>query len=171
MNKFTKNKHLKITVCYGSQNGYAESLAIDIYKSLQFIDKKINSMNELDLKSLNSYDFVIFVVSTSNQGSFPKNSQLFYNKLLNNSDDLYFKYFIIGIGDTSYSNFCLPAKKIDIILSKTNSKKALDNIYLDDAIDHEDEYLLYKNNIIQVLKDEESNIKKWFTKSMNNNIT
>ncbi len=171
MNNFTKNKHLRIMICYGSQNGYAESLAFDIYKSLSFIDRKILPMNEVIIDDMNSYDFVIFVISTNKLGSFPDNSNLFYNKLNYTNYNLSFKYFIIGIGDSSYDNFCEPAKKIDTYLSKTKSKKCLDNMYLDDAIDHEEEYLFHKNSLLAILKEEESNIKKWFTNSMNKNIT
>ena len=170
MNNFIKNKHLKIAVFYGSEKGYAESLAKDIYNSIKCFDKQINSLNNINLSDLNSYDFIIFVVSTNIEGSFPKNSQLFYNKLLINYYDLDFKYLIIGIGDTSYLNFCLPAKKIDNILHKTNCKKILHNLYLDDSLDHELNFLIYKNKIIKILKNEEVKIKEWFTKSMNNNF-
>lgn len=170
MNNYTKNKHLRVLICYGSQNGYAESLASDINKSIPLIDKVFMPLNNVNINEMNSYDFIIFVVSTNKHGDFPDNAQLFYNNFNNTNSKFLFKYFLIGIGDTSYNDFCLPAKKIEIILSKTNTKKALDNIYLDDSIDHNQEYLSYKNSIVQILKDEASNIKKWFTKSMNTNL-
>ena len=171
MNNFTKNKHIRIMICYGSQNGYAESLALDIYKSLSFIDTKILPMDKVIIEDMNSYDFVIFVISTNKMGSFPDNSKLFYNNLSSKNYNLYFKYSIIGVGDSSYDNFCLPAKKIENYLFKTKSAKCIDNIYLDDSFDHEEEYLNYKSSLLSILKEEESNIKKWFTNSMNTNIT
>lgn len=171
MNKFTKNKHLKVLLCYGSQNGYAHSLAQDIYNSLSVIDKSILSMNEVNTEELHLNDYVIFVLSTSTEGSFPKNSDHFYYNLKNKNNNLNFKYFIVGIGDSSYTNFCMPAKKLNSFLSDESCIKALESIYLDDGIDHEEEYIGYKNSIIQIIKDEESDIKKWFTDSMNTNLT
>ena len=171
MNNFTKNKHLKVLVCYGSENGYAESLAQDIYKSLPFIETKISSMNEVIIEQMNSYDFIIFILSTNKLGTFPINANLFYNNIKLKEHKFNFKYSIIGIGDSSYENFCLPAKKVEIYLSKTGSNNLLKNIYLDDSIDHNYEYNKYKSDLIDILKKEDLKIKKWFTESMNNKIT
>ena len=171
MNNFIKNKHLKVMVCYGSQNGYAESLAKDIYNLLPFINTKISSLNDVNIHEMNSYDVIIFILSTNKLGTFPDNSKSFVTKVILKEHYFNFKYFVIGIGDSSYDEFCLPAKKLDKYLSKTNSIKLFKNIYLDDSIDHDDEYINYRNNIINILKEEELKIKKWFTESMNNNIT
>ena len=44
-------------------------------------------------------------------------------------------------------------------------------IYLDDAIDHNEDYLLNNSSLLVILKEEGLNIKKWFTNSMNSNLT
>lgn len=165
---FEKNKHMKLLICYGSEKGYAHSISEKLYKNISFLNKEIKEANSFeDVSKLNNYDIVIFIFSTCLLGRFPKNSQRFWNKLKRFENDLNFKYCVLGIGDISYNEYCIPAIKVSNKLSLfKRCIKIYDLTLLDDSIDHENILQNWISNIISISKSLENDIKLWFSNSM-----
>lgn len=169
---FEKNKHMKLLICYGSENGYAKSISEKLYETLSFLNKEIKEANSFeDVSKLNNYDIVIFIFSTCLLGRFPKNSQKFWNKLMGYENNLNFKYCVLGIGDISYNDFCTPAKKVNNKLSLYPNCTQIYNLtLLDDSIDHEKILKQWINNILYITKNLETDVKIWFSNKMNTNL-
>lgn len=171
IHNFEINKHQKLLICYGSEKGYAKSISESLYNNITLLSKDIKEANDLeDISLLNTYDIVIFVFSTCLHGTFPKNSNIFWNNLKKYKGSLNFKYCILGIGDISYSDYCLPAINLSTKLSMYNNCSTIHNLtLLDDSINHDLELTEWINNIHFRVKLEEKEIKKWFSNSMTTN--
>ena len=166
---FEKNKHMKILICYGSENGYAQSISEKLFKNLSFLNKDIKEANDInDISTLNNYDIIIFLFSTCLFGKFPRNSQKFWSKLKSFENDLNFNYCVLGLGDISYNEYCTPAIKVSNKLSLFKSCKKIHDLTLfDDSINHEISLQDWIKDIVLIIKNLETNIKIWFSNSMN----
>ncbi|KAF7877246.1 hypothetical protein EAF04_000930 [Stromatinia cepivora] len=105
-------------ILYGSETGNSQDVAEElgrIIERLHFITR-VCEMDEVDIKELLKYTFVIFTISTTGQGEFPKNSKKFWNSLLrkrlppNCLSHVNFTTF--GLGDSSYAKFNFAARKL-----------------------------------------------------------
>ena len=64
----------------------------------------------------------LICTSTHGAGEFPDNIQSFVNNLTDSREDLTsLRFFIIGLGDTSYDTFCLAAKNMNKLLKSKGS--------------------------------------------------
>lgn len=170
MHDFEKNKHLKVKVCYGSENGYAESIAKLLFNKISTIDKSISKINDLKIEEYQSHDIFIFILSTGKNGNFPKNSNEIIYKIrkIDNFENI--NYILLGIGDSSYNNYCTPSKALDKMLIKNKCNKIIDTVFLDDAYDHNEDLKLWIEKTYLAVKEFELNLKKKFTISMNTNL-
>jgi sulfite reductase alpha subunit-like flavoprotein len=63
------------------------------------------------------------------------------------------KYFILGLGDSNYENFCGFAKKIDKRLLNLNASKIYNTFYIDNVTNETDkQFDAWISKIIGVLK-------------------
>lgn len=168
---FEINKHQKLLICYGSERGYAKSISETLYNKLSLLCKDIKEANNLeDISLLNTYDIIIFVFSTCLNGKFPKNSQKFWSNIKKYKGEFNFKYCILGIGDISYVDYCLPAINLSSKLSMYNNCSTIHNLtLLDDSIDHDYQLIEWIKNVSFEIKYQEKQIKKWFSNSMTTN--
>lgn len=109
----------KLNILYGSQTGTAQDVAEYIWresKKYHFVGTVL-PMDEYDVKSLIQEQFVIFVCSTTGQGNEPDNMKEFWKFILRKSlpkDSLCgLSYAVLGLGDSSYSQFNFVAKRLN----------------------------------------------------------
>ena len=88
----------------------------------------------------------LICTSTHGAGDFPDNIQAFVNNLSQSTENLSsLRFFIIGLGDSSYDTFCLAAKKMNKLLKSKGSIEILPLKTFDmlDEIDPEKEANLW----------------------------
>ncbi|CAD6446106.1 2567a8ef-67dd-4f7b-a6cc-829dab80fcd4 [Sclerotinia trifoliorum] len=105
-------------VLYGTETGNSQDVAEElgrVTERLHFMTR-VCEMDEVDIKELLKYQFVIFTISTTGQGEFPKNSRKFWNSLLRKRlppDCLsHVNFATFGLGDSSYAKFNFAARKL-----------------------------------------------------------
>lgn len=109
----------KLTILYGSQTGCAQDLAEHVWRESKkyHYNGCVLSMDAYDVTSLISEHLVVFVCSTTGQGNEPDNMKSFWKFLLRKSlplDSLFtLNYAVLGMGDSSYSQFNFVAKRLN----------------------------------------------------------
>ncbi|TGO29521.1 hypothetical protein BPAE_0014g00720 [Botrytis paeoniae] len=105
-------------ILYGTETGNSQDVAEElgrITERLHFMTR-VCEMDEVDVRELSKYTFVIFTLSTTGQGEFPKNARKFWNSLLrkrlppNCLSHVNFTTF--GLGDSSYAKFNFASRKL-----------------------------------------------------------
>ncbi|APA08804.1 hypothetical protein SS1G_02596 [Sclerotinia sclerotiorum 1980 UF-70] len=105
-------------ILYGTETGNSQDVAEELGRVIERLHfmTRVCEMDEVDIKELLKYQFVIFTISTTGQGEFPKNSRKFWNSLLrkrlppNCLSHVNFTTF--GLGDSSYAKFNFAARKL-----------------------------------------------------------
>ena len=132
-------------VLYASQNGNAETVAKNVYDTLDITNKDLVKLNDsIDLFKNKDFDRDFFiVVSTTGDGEVPLNGELWWkyikNRSLEKSSCIDCKYHILALGDSNYTSFCGAAKKINRRLQELGAKLMTKIIYIDDATDDYEE--------------------------------
>ncbi|QSZ32284.1 hypothetical protein DSL72_001858 [Monilinia vaccinii-corymbosi] len=105
-------------ILYGSETGNSYDVAEElgrVMERLHFMTRVIE-MDLVDIRELSKYTLVLFTISTTGQGEFPKNSRKFWNSLLRKRlppDCLsHVNFTTFGLGDSSYAKFNFAARKL-----------------------------------------------------------
>ncbi|KAF0986167.1 hypothetical protein HZS_2755 [Henneguya salminicola] len=102
-------QNTQILILYGSETGNSEDYAYQIYRSIkpQFENcdlHEADSFNNINI--FPEIQILIFVVSTSGQGSEPKNFKMFWKNLLQSRISTTWlsksKFAVLGLGDSNY---------------------------------------------------------------------
>ncbi|KAJ1976554.1 NAPDH-dependent diflavin reductase [Dimargaris xerosporica] len=110
--------HEPILILYGSQTGCAEDVALRIGREAKrrHFRPEIMAMDALDRTRLPHIPIVIFVCSTTGQGEEPDNMKAFWRFLLRKAIPANalsrMKYTVFGLGDSSYTKYNFPARKL-----------------------------------------------------------
>lgn len=168
---FFSNKYLKVLVAYGSQTGCAEAIAQILHKKLStfIVGAELSIMNDIkDIKNLETYDYIVFLVSTTGDGDFPDNANKFWRKMrrYKEKDLKKVNYCILGLGDTNYNNFCFSSKSLNRRLKKNLAKEYLPIEFADDAVGLEDVVEPWLIKVEDFLRNKQKDIQNWFIKSM-----
>ncbi|KAJ3450840.1 nadph--cytochrome p450 reductase [Anaeramoeba flamelloides] len=133
------NSHGKhsILILWGSQTGIAREIANVVFEKCKTLKLKprIKSLQNLEIESLLGEESIIFVISTYWEGSFPTNAVPFwkqFKKCKLNLTNL--KYSVIGVGNSSYSNFNKAAILLDNRIEKLGANRHFP-IALTDSLD------------------------------------
>eukprot|EP01041_Mallomonas_annulata_P001792 gene1792-3480_t len=122
---------MQYQVLYGTETGTAEEVAFKIFKTLKKSNAnvKVESMDEYDIRCLPSERVVIFVVSTTGDGTAPTNMQSFWKFLLRKSlgmDSLSaMKFVVFGLGDSSYEKFNATARRLTTRLKQLGAQELI----------------------------------------------
>ncbi|RUS21655.1 NADPH-dependent diflavin oxidoreductase 1-like protein [Endogone sp. FLAS-F59071] len=117
-----------LTILYGSQTGCAQDVAERIGREARrrHFRAKVIAMNDYDKARLIHEKLAVFVCSTTGQGDEPDNMKKFWKFLLrkNLPPDLLSQmdYAVFGLGDSSYTKFNYPAKKLHKRLSQFGAR-------------------------------------------------
>lgn len=108
-----------LTVLYGSQTGCAHDLAEHIWRESKkyHYRGRVLSMDAYDVTSLISEHTIVFVCATTGNGDEPDNMKSFWKFLLRKSlpsnSLCAVNYAVLGMGDSSYSQFNFVAKRLN----------------------------------------------------------
>ncbi|MFI3291648.1 MAG: flavodoxin domain-containing protein [Opitutales bacterium] len=144
---------MNIKVIYGSETGNAETLANntnDALKSAGF-NAEVCDMDNTSVEALAASDVVVAITSTWGDGEAPSNAIELHSQLENTSADLSsVKFAVMGIGMSSFDQFCKAAIDFDAFLEKAKATRILDIELCDD--DYDDKYPTWIENLISALK-------------------
>ncbi|KAA8570014.1 hypothetical protein EYC84_002352 [Monilinia fructicola] len=100
-------------ILYGSETGNSQDVAEElgrVMERLHFMTRVIE-MDLADIRELSKYTLVIFTISTTGQGEFPKNARNHVN------------FTTFGLGDSSYAKFNFAARKLHKRLEQLGGKE------------------------------------------------
>lgn len=131
----------RLTILYGSQTGCAQDLAEHIWRESKkyHYSGRVLPMDTYDVTSLINEQLVVFVCSTTGQGNEPDNMKSFWKFLLRKSlpsDSLCaLNYAVLGMGDSSYSQFNFVAKRLNKRLQQLGASQIVPMGLCDDQHD------------------------------------
>ncbi|WP_419868833.1 diflavin oxidoreductase [Chryseobacterium sp. CT-SW4] len=108
-------KPKKITLAYGTETGNAKRLATQLatIAKKQHIQVKLTGIDQYRLNDLPKEEYFFLVISTQGDGEPPILAKKFYDYILENTIDLSKVNFgILGLGDSSYPEFCKTAEDV-----------------------------------------------------------
>lgn len=116
-----------VTVLFGSQTGTAETLSKKAAKQLKAAncDPKILDMGDVTPEDLKTVEHLLIITSTYGEGEPPDNAQSFHTALMADSAPKLegLKYSVLGLGDSSYVDFCQCSKEFDARLEALGAKR------------------------------------------------
>ena len=143
-----------LSVLYGTQTGNAEMIAQDVCEaasSLGFAPKNIE-LDSISIESLQEINHALFIVSTYGVGEMPDNAQLFWEALSASTaprlENL--NYGVLGLGDTSYDDFCEAGKLLDMRLEQLGASRISERVDCD--VEYEDPANAWITNVLESLK-------------------
>ncbi|KAH8667349.1 NADPH-dependent FMN/FAD containing oxidoreductase [Tricladium varicosporioides] len=105
-------------VLYGSETGNSQDVAEELgrmVERLHFVTR-VSEMDLVEINLLLKYPVVIFAISTTGQGEFPKNARKFWKSLLRKRLPpgclRHVRFTTLGLGDTSYPKYNWAARKL-----------------------------------------------------------
>ena len=93
---FLKEKKITILIAYGSETGHSKSVAEVLFKKLDKFNIFIKPLNNLDINDFTKYDYYVFLLSTTGDGDFPQNSEIFWKKFKKYKELISINYSLIG---------------------------------------------------------------------------
>ena len=125
----------QLTILYGSQTGNARGIAEDLSAQAQQngLNSRIVSMADYAPRKLSTERLTLFVVSTHGEGEPPESAfelhRFLTNKRAPRLEQL--QYAVLGLGDSSYTNFCQTAKDFDKRLDQLGARRLFERVDCD----------------------------------------
>lgn len=119
-------KPRKITLAFGTETGNAKRLATQLATSAkkQGIQVKLTGVDQYRITDLPKEEYFFLVISTQGDGEPPILAKKFYDYILNNTLDLSKVNFgILGLGDSSYPEFCKTAEDLQARFTELGGKE------------------------------------------------
>ncbi|HBO39044.1 MAG TPA: sulfite reductase subunit alpha, partial [Pasteurellaceae bacterium] len=130
INTLNQSERLIVTVLSASQTGNAKSVADQLAERLKAegVEVKRASLKDYKAKNIANEKLVLLVASTQGEGEPPEEGVVLY-KLLHGRkapklDNL--EFAVLGLGDSSYPNFCQAGKDFDQRLAELGGKRLLE---------------------------------------------
>jgi sulfite reductase (NADPH) flavoprotein alpha-component len=111
-----ETKPVKITIVFGTETGNAKSLAgkLSAIAKQKGIIAKTTSLDQYRAENLSKEEFLFIVISTQGDGEPPLAAKKFYDYIHAAEIRLnQLNYAVIGLGDSSYPQFCQTGKDVD----------------------------------------------------------
>lgn len=126
----TQAEPLKVTVLSGSQTGNAKSVADQLAERLKAegIDVVRTQLKDYKAKNIADEKLVLLVTSTQGEGEAPEEGVVLL-KLLNGKKAPklpQLQFAVLGLGDSSYPNFCQAGKDFDQRFAELGASRLLD---------------------------------------------
>lgn len=147
------SRPLRITLAYGTETGNAKALATSLAaKAKQSgVPVKLVSLDQYKLTDLGKEEKFFVVISTQGEGEPPIGAKKFYEYLY--TEGLSFPnltYAVLGLGDSSYPQFCKTGEDVDAQLKKAGGKPLLPLQKCD--VDYEADAAAWLENLLAKLK-------------------
>jgi sulfite reductase (NADPH) flavoprotein alpha-component len=116
-----------VTLLFGSQTGTCETLCKKAAKQLKAANcaPKVVDMGDFSLDDLKATEHVLIITSTYGEGEPPDNALSFHSALMGESapDLSGLNFSVLGLGDSSYPDFCQCSKEFDARLEALGAKR------------------------------------------------
>ncbi len=144
-----------INILYGTQTGHCESVANDAATKAKLygLSPIVKSMDEIDSNQLAQMEYVLVIISTYGEGEMPDNAQMLWEAI--SADDVpdmeIIKYSVLGLGDTSFDQFCQAGIDWDQRLATLGATRTFERIDCD--VDFEDQAEKWIDEVIPLMAD------------------
>ncbi len=146
----------ELTVLYGTESGNSETLADLTVKAAKASGFKAKVANMADLKvaTLKDIENLLVIVSTWGEGDPPETAANFYEAFMSDKAPKLenTRFSVLGLGDTSYEDFCKMGKDFDIRLEALGAKRVYDRVDAD--VDYDDDFAKWHQGALTALEAE-----------------
>ena len=146
----------ELTVLYGTESGNSESLADLTVKAAKGKDFKAKAVNMADITvaKLKDIQNLLVIVSTWGEGDPPETASDFYEAFMSDKAPKLpnTRFSVLGLGDTSYEEFCKMGKDFDARLETLGAQRIYDRVDCD--VDYDDDFAKWHNGALAVLEAE-----------------
>ncbi|ADE53374.1 sulfite reductase subunit alpha [Coraliomargarita akajimensis] len=124
-----------VTILYGSQTGTSEALSKQAAKQMKAAncEPKVLDMGDVSLDELAALENVLIITSTYGEGEAPDNAMSLHEALMADSAPSMagVKYSVLGLGDSSYPDFCQCSKDFDSRLEALGAQRVAATVEVD----------------------------------------
>ncbi|NBB78568.1 MAG: assimilatory sulfite reductase (NADPH) flavoprotein subunit [Verrucomicrobia bacterium] len=132
----------ELTVLYGTESGNSEGLADLTAKAAKDAGFKARAVNMADTKvaKLKEIENLLVIVSTWGEGDPPETAVEFYETFMSDQAPKLenTRFSVLGLGDTSYDEFCKMGKDFDARLEALGARRVHDRVDCD--VDYDDDF-------------------------------
>ncbi|MCK0136087.1 assimilatory sulfite reductase (NADPH) flavoprotein subunit [Arenibacter sp. S6351L] len=140
----------KVHILYGSHTGNSEGLAKDLHARAKDmgIDTVISDMASFKTRELKGIKKLAIIVSTHGLGEPPVQAEDFYRYLHSKkaTNLAHIQFSVLGLGDSSYIDFCQTGKDFDAVLEKLGAQRIVPRKDCD--VDYEDQAEAWQKNFL-----------------------
>jgi sulfite reductase (NADPH) flavoprotein alpha-component len=145
-----------IDVLFGTQTGNAEFLADELVAGAKArgLGGRASALDAVTPEQLAGMSHVLVVTSTYGEGEMPDNAGLFWDAIQASTVPRLegLQYAVLGLGDTSYDEFCQAGKLIDTRFEQLGATRIHDRVDCD--VDFEDPAALWTAAVLDRLATE-----------------
>ncbi|MCF6190930.1 MAG: assimilatory sulfite reductase (NADPH) flavoprotein subunit [Cocleimonas sp.] len=155
----------KITLLYGSQTGNSKRVAEELNSALLAQGISVSLSNILDYRTsqLKKEQKLIIVISTQGNAEPPDDALGFFKFIESDRVERleHLEYAILGLGDSSYDEFCYTSVYLDKKLEELGASRFLDR--LDADIDFEEVAAIWQKDILTYFKENQTDQQNGFS--------
>jgi sulfite reductase (NADPH) flavoprotein alpha-component len=145
-----------LTVLYGTESGNSETLADLTVKAAKALGFKAKAVNMADIKpaKLKDIENLLVIVSTWGEGDPPETAIDFYEAFMGDKAPKLpnTRFSVLGLGDTSYEEFCKMGIDFDARLEALGAKRIYDRVDAD--VDYDDDFAKWHKGALAALEAE-----------------
>lgn len=144
-----------IHIIYGTQTGTSESIAHDAatLAKTHGLTPKVYGMDEIDLETLSSFEYLLIITSTYGDGEMPDNAEMLWENISQDTAPRLenMKYSVLALGDTSYDKFCQAGIDWDNRLAELGATRIEKRVDCD--VDYEEAAKSWLNSVVPLMSD------------------
>ncbi len=138
-----------IILLYGTKTGNATKVVNTAKAQFEAkgLEVELLEMTDIDKKIIQKASYIFVAVSTDGEGEPPPAAEGFYNLLYSKKAPKldHVKFSVLGLGDSSYANYCQTGKDIDGLFETLGGQRIVDRVDAD--LDFEDAAESWADNI------------------------
>jgi sulfite reductase (NADPH) flavoprotein alpha-component len=127
-------KTRRFTLAYGTETGNAKALATQYAAEAKKkgFQVKLVSLDQYRVADLDREEYLFVIVSTQGDGEPPAGALKFFEALRSSEKKLpNLKFGVLGLGDTSYPQFCQAGVELDDLFAKLGGNRTLELVKCD----------------------------------------